>query len=70
MHYQLNSKFCVSLEQLFQGSPPSWVESLQRRALGSLQDEMEIYKMLDSDAPGDSFDAFKAGNGLENSVTI
>lgn len=39
--------------ELFDFTSPHWIQFAQRGAMGSLEDEMELYDLLDADADGD-----------------
>jgi hypothetical protein len=63
------SSITTTLAELFEGGNINWVEGLQREALGSLNDEVDIKKLLDFDAPGASSDAFYACTGIESIIS-
>ena len=63
------SEFSVTLKELFEGSESNWVEQLRARARGSLNDELDIYDLLDLDAPGLDSDAFGSANDLESIIS-
>lgn len=63
------SRLNIRLDKLFDFESSSWVGKLILQATANLEDELEIYELLDLDAPGEESTAFDSGIALEDLIT-
>lgn len=64
-----NGSISIKLTNLFKSDNPHWTAFQQRSAVGSLQDELEAYELLDLDAPGEDDLDFDIDPAIENILT-
>jgi hypothetical protein len=68
-HRTSTDSFSVPLRELFDFTNQNWVEVEKRSAVGSLNDEEELYDILDLDAPGEEALDYDLDSTFESLIT-
>jgi hypothetical protein len=65
-----SSKIIMRMIDLFDFSKDHWVKFQEASAVGSLEEELELYQLLDLDVPGDPELDLDLNDSIENILTF